>query len=78
MAKGMSTCIAPEMTVLDIVSSYRQTEAVFKSWDRRAGECICCRALFDTVAQVAVRYGLDLDRLLADLDAAANDNARNE
>ena len=78
MAKDGSACIGPEMTVLDIVSSYRQTEAVFKLWDRRAGECICCRALFDTVAQVAVRYGLDLDRLLADLDAAASDATRHE
>jgi hypothetical protein len=66
---GLS-CIDSRMTVLDIISRYRETEAVFKAWDHRAGECICCRALFETVQQVADRYGLDLDRLMAELHAA--------
>jgi hypothetical protein len=66
---GLS-CIDSRMTVLDIISRYRETEAVFKAWDRRAGECICCRALFETVQQVADRYGLNLDRLMAELNAA--------
>lgn len=61
------------MTVLDIVSRYRATESVFKRWDRRAGVCICCQALFDTLQQVADRCGLELDRLLAELNAAAAD-----
>lgn len=69
-AEGMD-CIVPEMTVLDIVHRHRAAEAVFKAWDSRAGECICCRALFDTVRQVADRYGLDLERLMAELNAAA-------
>jgi len=57
------------MTVLDIVSRYRETEAVFKAWDRRAGACICCQALFETLQTVADRYGLDLDVLTAELNA---------
>jgi hypothetical protein len=36
----------------------------------------CFRALFDTLAQVAVCCGLDLDRLPADLNIAASDDAR--
>ena len=67
---GLS-CIDSRMTVLDNMSRHRETEAVFASWDHRAGECICCRALFETVAQVARQYGLNLDRLMADLKAAA-------
>jgi len=70
MAEERQSCIDPRMTVLDIVSRYRTTEAVFRAWDRRAGECICCRALFDTLQQAADRYGLDLERLTAELDAA--------
>jgi len=35
--------IDPEMTVLDVVSRWRETEAVFKRYDARAGECICCK-----------------------------------
>ena len=28
--------IAPEMTILDIISKYRHTEAVFKQYDEKA------------------------------------------
>ncbi len=49
--------IEPEMTVLDIISAHRQTEAVFRSYDAAAGECICCNALFETMQNVAHRYG---------------------
>ena len=60
------------MTVLDVISKHRQTEAVFKRYDQQAGECICCQALFESLKKVAVKYGLDLERLLSDLEAAAN------
>jgi hypothetical protein len=63
--------ITPDMTLLDVVHQYRATEAVFRARDEQAGECLLCKALFETVADVAARYGLDLDALLADLDAAA-------
>ncbi len=62
--------ITPQMTVLDVVSRYRRTEAVFKRYDDGAGECICCNALFDTLKDVAGRYGLDLARLITDLEKA--------
>jgi hypothetical protein len=60
--------IQPEMTVLDIISKYRETEAIFKRYDEKAGECICCQALFDTVENVAQKYGLDLAALMTDLE----------
>ncbi len=63
--------ITPDMTVLDVISSHRSTELVFKSYDAQAGECICCQALFEPIRDVAAKYGLDLDRLLADLEAEA-------
>jgi len=66
------------MTVLDIVSRHRQAEAVFRAWDGRAGECICCQALFDTVQQVADRYGLDLSRLIDELNSAASTSDANQ
>ena len=61
--------IHPEMTVLDVVSRYRQTEAVFKRYDALVGECICCRALFEPLRDVAKKYNLDLKRLLKDLES---------
>ena len=63
--------ITPQMTVLDVVSQYRQTEAVFKSYDAAAGECICCNALFETLQDAADKYSLDLVRLIRDLEQAA-------
>lgn len=67
-----ATLIMPEMTVLDVVSKYRQTESVFKQYDQNAGECICCQALFESLQDVAARYNLDLEELLTDLETAAN------
>ncbi|MGB2929026.1 MAG: hypothetical protein WBB70_08960, partial [Desulfobacterales bacterium] len=63
--------IRPEMTVLDVLSRYRKTEEVFKLYDKQAGECICCQALFEPLRKVAVTYGLNMEKLLTDLEAAA-------
>ena len=41
--------IQPEMTVLDVISSYRQTEAIFKRYDAQPGERVCCQALFESL-----------------------------
>lgn len=62
--------ISPEMKVLDVVAKYGKTEAVFKQYDKQAGECICCQALFEPLSKVAVRYGLNLEKLLEDLEDA--------
>ena len=78
MAAQELRCIGPEMTVLDIVSRHRRTETVFKTWDERAGECICCQALFDTVQQVAARYGLDLNQLVDELNSVASSSDENQ
>ena len=65
-------CIHPEMTVLDIISGYRETEGVFKQYDEQAGECICCQALFEPLKNVAIKYGLDLKKLIYDLETVAD------
>jgi hypothetical protein len=59
------------MTILDVVSRYRQTEAVFKQYDKKAGVCLCCHALFDPLKKVAHNYGLNLSDLISDLKASA-------
>ena len=60
------------MTVLDVISKHRQTESVFKQYDQQAGVCICCEALFESIKDVAAKYGLDLEGLLADLESSIN------
>ena len=63
--------INPEMTVLDVLSRCRKTEEVFKLYDKQAGECICCQALFEPLSKVALIYGLNMEKLLTDLEAVA-------
>jgi hypothetical protein len=63
--------ITAGMIVLDIVSEYPATEAVFKSYDEQVGECICCQMLFESVQQVTEKYNLDLNELLGKLNSAS-------
>jgi hypothetical protein len=70
-----SDLIHPQMTVLDVVSTYRQTEQVFDKYNDPAGECICCKALFETLQDVASKYDLDLQTLLVDLETAARESS---
>lgn len=69
--------ISPEMTVLDVISRFRKTEDVFKKYDKTAGECICCQALFDPLRKVAAKYGLDLEKLLDDLESVVRECTEN-
>jgi hypothetical protein len=67
--------IAPEKTILDIVSKYRHTEAVFKQYDEKAGVCLCCQALFDSLEDLSEKYGLDFNKLTADLEAKVKESS---
>ena len=51
------------MTVLNVIDRYRNTEAVFRKYDDQAGVCICCQTLFETIADMAAKYLLNLDQL---------------
>lgn len=64
--------ITKDMTVLDVVSTYPGTENVFMAYDDRAGECICCKSLFETIEAVAEKYGLDINELTEDLTKAVH------
>ncbi len=69
-----NTLITLEMTLLDIISRHRETEAVFKKYDAQTGVCLCCHALFDPLRTVIEKYNLDRDQLLSDLASAASDH----
>lgn len=66
--------ISPDMTLLDIISAYPLTEAIIKKYDESAGVCLCCKALFEPLRDVATKYGLNLHDLFSDLKTAAQDN----
>ena len=60
------------MIVLDVVSRYKGSEAIFKKYDEQAGVCICCEALFKTLREVSEKYHIDLEQLLTQLEAMAD------
>ncbi len=62
--------IDAHMTILDIVSSHRQTQAVFERYNETAGECICCQSLFETLEAVAEKYKLNIKEMIDDLNRA--------
>jgi len=62
--------ISSGMTVLDVISKHRKTEAVFRQYDKQAGECICCQMLFEPIKNVAQKYGLNMEKFIDDLNAA--------
>ncbi len=61
--------ITPEMTLLEVVELYPQTEVVFRKYDRQAGVCLYCQALFEPLLVMAEKYTLNLQVLLEDLNA---------
>ena len=63
--------ITPEMTLIEVLHQHRQTEAVFRRYEGEAQGCLLCHALFDTLAEAAAKYGLDLDSLMKDLQESA-------
>jgi len=63
--------ITKDQEVLGVVEKHPATQSVLEEYDERAGECICCNALFQTIEEVAAKYGLDLERLLKDINNAA-------
>ncbi|MFA6822213.1 MAG: hypothetical protein WCR32_00240 [Geobacter sp.] len=62
--------LQPDTTVLELVEHHPETEPVFNRYSKRLGICLCCEALFATLAEVANRYELNLDELLARLNSA--------
>ena len=56
------------MTILDVVHRFPSTEEVFRSYDQKAGVCVLCEALFETLEGFAGRFGIDLDELLNRLE----------
>jgi hypothetical protein len=65
--------ITPDMTLIEVLHQHRQTEAVFRRYEGEARGCLLCHALFDTLAEAAAKYGLDLDRLMKDLQKSASE-----
>jgi iron-sulfur cluster repair protein YtfE (RIC family) len=66
----MTITLTPDTSVLELVEHHPETEAVFERYTKRLGICICCECLFCSLKDVAARYELDLDELMARLNSA--------
>jgi hypothetical protein len=62
--------IRPEMTILEIVQKYSRAQDVFKKYNEQIGQCLMCIALFESLSTVSERFGLNLKKLLQELEAA--------
>ncbi len=62
--------LSPELTVLEVIYRWRRTEEVFARYETVTGVCLRCRALFQTLTEVADQFHLDLEQLLAELQEA--------
>jgi len=71
MTDKKNRLITPDMTILEVVSGFRETESVFHRYDEQAGECLCCQALFESLEAAAQKYRLNIEQFLADLEEAA-------
>ncbi|HOW56760.1 MAG TPA: hypothetical protein PKZ12_02065 [Smithellaceae bacterium] len=59
--------ISAETILLDVVSRWPATEAVIKKYDEKAGVCLCCSCLFDTIGDITARFAMDEDAFLSEL-----------
>jgi hypothetical protein len=62
--------IAPETLMIDIISHYRQTEAIFKHLEEKTGTCVLCEGLFLSLKDAARQFGFDLGDVLGNLRSA--------
>ncbi|WDC83438.1 disulfide oxidoreductase [Caloramator sp. mosi_1] len=67
-------CINKDMIILDIVEKYPETEDVFHMYDEAAGTCILCSNLFDSLENALNKYGLDLDKVMHQLNTVIDKN----
>ncbi len=68
--------LTPDTTVLELVEYHPETEKVFERYTRRLGICICCEALFCSLREVAKRYELELEELMARLDSVMEESGK--
>ena len=67
----MAEPITRDMTIAEVVQKYPQTVPVFLAHGLMCFGCAIAR--FENIEQGAVAHGIDVDALMADLNAAATE-----
>ncbi len=60
--------IDKNMSLLDIVYSHPESEAIFHTYDEVLGRCLLCDNLFDSLKFICTKYGLNETELLEKLN----------
>lgn len=60
--------IEREHTLLEIVEDHSEREAIIKEYDKTANVCLLCTNLFDSIADIENKYGIDLTEMLQRLN----------
>lgn len=61
--------ITAKSVMFDLVEKYPETQEVFKKYDQRAGQCVMCHNLFDTLESFTKAYDFDLKVIISELEA---------
>lgn len=64
------TPLSPDMTLLDLLAAHPELEDVIRSFDEKAGTCLCCNALFDPLQEICRTYHLEETAFFSSLAAA--------
>ncbi|MBN1473244.1 MAG: hypothetical protein JW914_01385 [Syntrophaceae bacterium] len=68
MNSSINATVTADATLLDIVSKWPTTDAVFRRYDDLAGVCLCCNCLFDTIEEISQKYSFDLSSLMREIN----------
>ncbi len=60
--------IKKDMTPLDIVEKYPETEPVFREYDAILGECLLCNYLFDSIEEIAAKSEINIEEMIKRLN----------
>lgn len=58
-------------SLLDWVDQFPETEEIVRQYDKKAGVCLLCTCLFDSIASIEENYKIDLSDMLAEMQDIA-------
>ena len=70
---GNQWVVTPETSIIDIISTHRRTEKLFKQLEEKTGVCICCEGLFLPIQDAAARFGFSLWDALMEINSIVSE-----
>lgn len=67
--------IDKDMTPLEIVEKFPETECIFHEYDDLIGECLLCNYLFDSINDIAEKHKIDVNEMIKRLNQGLPKNS---